>query len=88
MGDLLGPRLCVELPGQPAAEQRTCGRRTDGRWKHGRAEMAAGDQASGRVETVHHGRRSQPTLNGRIAVQGYEHAEPEGEVAGPDHPKE
>jgi hypothetical protein len=52
--DAVHPPLCVELPCQPAAQQRSCGRGAGGRWKHGGAEVVAGEQASGRVEAVHH----------------------------------
>ena len=34
------------------------------------AKVMAGEQDSGRVETVHHGRRSQPAADGCVAVQG------------------
>src|SRR5687768_4868445 len=70
--DAVHPPLCVELSCEPAAEQRSGGRRAGGCWKHGRAKLAAGEQASGRVETVRHGRRSQPAVHGRATVQGGE----------------
>ena len=68
--------LWVELPCQPAAEQRSCGRRR--RQLETRSGGGGGGRAgiASRVETVHHGGCSQPAAHGRAAVQGSEHADP------------
>ena len=61
----------------PAAAGNTVGRRW---WRASRHPAASRPSTTADA-------RSQP-LHGRVAVQGSEHADPEGEVAGPDHAEE
>ena len=59
--DAVHPPLSVELPCQPAAEQRPCGRRAGGCWKHGRAKVVRASRlpAASRPSTTADA-RSQP----------------------------